>query len=137
MGALEKLHAIEVKRSENLAKIPGYHFASSLPFHSKIARSFASYPMTEERIQRLHSEIASFLPNRTDYILDTEAFQEVKSRLLSYSAPILRHHGGDSGSKGPVLRRTNDDAPETQTPSDLATSPPIHEVTSALVANPN
>lgn len=133
MAALEKLHAIEAKRSENLAKIPGYHFASSLPFHSKIARSFASYPMTEERIQRLHTEIASFLPNRSDYILDTEAFQEVKSRLLTYSAPILRHHGGDNDSKGPVLRRTTDSESETQAPADMASSPVLHEATDSFI----
>src|SRR5579859_5630240 len=32
VGALEKLHAIELQRQANLAKIPGYHLASRLPF---------------------------------------------------------------------------------------------------------
>jgi hypothetical protein len=92
--------------------------------------------MTEERIQRLHSEIATFLPNRSDYILDTEAFQEVKSRLLTYSAPILRHHAGDNDGKGPVLRRTTDSGSETPTPARLANSPVLREATDALVAQP-
>lgn len=105
--ALEKLHAMEVTRGSFFAKVPGYHLATHLPFHRKIARSFASYPLTEERISRLQSEISSFLPDRKDYILDTNEFQEVKSRLLAARTPVLhRHDPGDDGGKGPVLRRS-------------------------------
>lgn len=121
LGALEKLHAIELKRSEDFAKIPGYHLASKIPFHSKIARSFASYPLTEERIDRLHSELSSYLPTRKDYILDTDEFQEVKARLLAAQTPILRHHSGEEDNKGPVLRRTADsdsDLPNAPTSND-------------------
>jgi predicted Zn-dependent protease len=114
LDALEKLHAIEADRNAAMAKIPGYHLASHLPFKTKIARGFANYPLTEERISRLASEIAAFLPNRKDYILDTNDFQEVKSRLLASQAPLLRRHGSaDSDSKGPVLRR------DTQPSSDV------------------
>ena len=132
MAALEKLHAIELRRDANLAKIPGYHLASSIPFHSKIARGLANYPLTEERIQRLHAEIAHFLPNRKDYVLDTGEFQEVKSRLLAYQTPILRHHsGGDEDNKGPVLRRNTDNDVE---PEVLQTSAvPLREVTHSLL----
>ena len=121
LGALEKLHAIELKRSEDFAKIPGYHLASKIPFHSKIARSFASYPLTEERIDRLHSELSSYLPTRKDYILDTDEFQEVKARLLAAQTPILHHHSGVEDNKGPVLRRTADsdsDLPNAPTSND-------------------
>lgn len=121
LGALEKLHAIELKRSEDFAKIPGYHLASKIPFHSKIARSFASYPLTEERIDRLHSELSSYLPTRKDYILDTDEFQEVKARLLAAQTPILHHHSGEEDNKGPVLRRTADsdsDLPNAPTSND-------------------
>ena len=108
VGALEKLHAIELERQANLAKIPGYHLATKMPFHNKIARSFASYPLTEERIDRLHSEIPAFLPARKDYVLDTDEFQDVKAHLLAAQTPVLRHHSGDEDNKGPVLRRTAD-----------------------------
>ena len=108
VGALEKLHAIELERQANLAKIPGYHLATKMPFHNKIARGFASYPLTEERIDRLHSEIPAFLPARKDYILDTDEFQEVKAHLLAAQTPVLRHHAGEEDNKGPVLRRTAD-----------------------------
>jgi beta-barrel assembly-enhancing protease len=110
MAALEKLHAIEVKRNAMFAKIPGYHLATKVPFHGKIAKGFANYPMTEERISRLQTEIPTFLPNRKDYIVDTNEFQDVKSRLLAARSPVLHRHGSDGeAGKGPVLRRT----PET------------------------
>ncbi len=117
LDALEKLHAIEVQRSQELAKIPGYHLASKVPFHSSIAKGFANYPLTEERIGRLQAEIATFLPDRKDYVLDTNEFQEIKARLLSSQTPVLRHHAGgsDDDSNGPVLRR----APEVEETSDL------------------
>ncbi len=107
LDALEKLHAIEDHKKSEMAKIPGYHLAAKIPFHSKIAKSFANYPLTEERIGRLQSEIAQYLPNRKDYILDTHEFQEIKARLLASQLPTLRHHpkGDDEDSKGPVLRR--------------------------------
>jgi beta-barrel assembly-enhancing protease len=125
MAALEKLHAIEAERSAALAKIPGYHLASMIPFHSKIARGFANYPLVEERIQRLQSEISSYLPNRRDYIIDTDEFENVKSRLLAYATPVLRRHGAGDDNKGPVMRRTADSdsdldiKPEVDSPSKV------------------
>ena len=116
LDALEKLHALEVKKKADMSKIPGYHFASTLPFHSKIAKGFANYPLTEQRIERLQSEIVSFLPTRKDYIVDTNEFQEVKSHLLASQAPTLRHHAGDEDNKGPVLRRTTDDNMQDASP---------------------
>lgn len=113
--ALEKLHAMEVKRNAVFAKIPGYHFATHLPFHRKIAKGFASYPLTEERINRLQSEIARFLPDRKDYILDTNEFQEVRSRLLAARTPVLHRSGpGENDSKGPVLRRHPESGSDVQ-----------------------
>lgn len=127
LDALEKLHAIEVQRKEELAKIPGAHLASKIPFHSGIAKGFSNYPLTEERIGRLQSEISTFLPERSDYIIDTNEFQEVKARLLASQAPVLHHHAGgnDDDGKGPVLRRTpeveeTEETSETRTVQNLA-----------------
>jgi len=106
LSALEKLHAMEANRSAAFAKIPGYHLATHLPFHDKVARGFSSYPLTEDRVRRLQSEIATFLPERNDYILDTNEFQEIKAHLQSLQGPLqLRRHGQDEDPKGPVLRR--------------------------------
>lgn len=117
LSALEKLHAMEVDRSAAFAKIPGYHLAMKMPFHGKIARGFASYPLTEDRIRRLQSEIATFLPDRKEYIVDTNEFQDIKAHLLSLQGPIqLRRHGDDDNSRAPVLRR----APQEDTDSPTA-----------------
>lgn len=117
LSALEKLHAMEVDRSAAFAKIPGYHLASKMPFHQTIARGFASYPLTEERIRRLQSEIATFLPDRKQYIVDTNEFQDIKAHLLSLQGPIqLRRHQDDDNPRAPVLRRT----PQEDTDSPTA-----------------
>ncbi len=132
MGALEKLHVIELRRNEEIAKIPGYHTASKIPFHSQIVRSFSNYPLTEQRIQRLESEIPGYLPSRKQYILDSDEFQEVKSRLLAAQVPTLRRHpAGQDDIKGPVLRRASssdglpespDDQPDLPAPSRVMSS---------------
>jgi beta-barrel assembly-enhancing protease len=106
LSALEKLHALEASRAAMFAKIPGYHLASKLPFHKQVAHGFANYPQTEDRIRRLQSEIATFLPDRRDYIVDTNEFQDIKSRLLSLRGSLqLRRHSDDDDPRAPVLRR--------------------------------
>lgn len=124
LDALEKLHVIEIQRKEELSKVPGAHLASKIPFHSGIAKGLSNYPLTEERIERLQVEIAAFLPDRKDYIIDTNEFQEVKARLLASQTLVLRHHGGgsDDDSKGPVLRRAPE-APEVEETPDTRTVP--------------
>jgi len=121
LDALEKLHAMEVDRNAAYAKIPGYHMFTRLPFHGRISRSFASYPLTEERIQRLQSEISTFLPTRKDYVLDTDEFEQVKSILLASQTPVLRRHSGaDDDNKGPVLRRSAEYNPDVRALPGLA-----------------
>ena len=116
LSALEKLHAMEVTRSAMFAKIPGYHLAMKMPFHTKIARGFANYPLTEERISRLQSEIATFLPDRKEYIVDTNEFQDIKAHLLSLQGPVqLRRHGDDADPRAPVLRRAPQEDTDTAT----------------------
>ena len=126
LDALEKLHSLEEERHALYSKIPGYHAATKIPFHSKLARSFASYPLTEERIQRLQSEITAFLPTRSDYIIDTDEFQEIRSRVLAAQTPVLRHHDpNDEKTDGPVLRRTSD--------YDSAPTSPLRTSTDSMV----
>jgi predicted Zn-dependent protease len=110
LAALEKLHVIEARRAAAMAKIPGYHLVSRLPFHDKVAQGFSNYPLTEDRIRRLQAEMSTFLPDRKDYILDTNEFQEMKSRLLASQGLLqLRRSKGDDEHKGPVLRRAPED----------------------------
>ena len=124
LSALEKLHAMEASRSAAFSKIPGYHLASRMPFHNKIAKGFASYPMTEERISRLQSEIPEFLPDRKDYVVDTNEFQEVKTRLLQAAAPVLHRSGPDEDNrKVPVLRRIPESDPQPNSQVRLSAGP--------------
>ena len=134
LDALEKMHAIEVQRKSELAKVPGYHLGSKIPFHSKLAKGFANYPLTDERIQRLQSEMSTFLPAREDYIIDTNEFQEVRAHLLAAQTPVLRHHSGDEDNKGPVLRRSTDDNADPSTMPKLAEVPPDARIAATLSA---
>jgi predicted Zn-dependent protease len=99
--ALEKLHSTE---SQLLAK--ALPTAAKVPLRNQIARAFANYPPTEERIQKMQAAISMLLPSRDDYIVDTSQFQEVKAKLTWANRPILRRHpAGDGPTKGPVLHR--------------------------------
>jgi beta-barrel assembly-enhancing protease len=113
--ALEKLSGLE---KQHRPKAP----SAGKSLHDQIARAFASYPPTDERIQKVQSEIANFLPERNDYILDSSAFQQVKARLAD--RPVLRRHSsGDSVANGPVLRRPP--GLESESPNLATQSPAI------------
>src|SRR5205814_1247322 len=91
--------------------------------HSRLAKAFATHPMTEDRIHRAQHEIATMLPDREEYKVDTSEFEEIKARL----AGVLEQHRPDSGGTprlvkrdskekdnedpGPVLRRKQKDSP--------------------------
>jgi len=82
--------------------------SGSSSFPTQLARAFSSYPPIEDRIQKLQSEISSFLPPRGDYVLDTSEFQAVKAKVAERLI-LRRNHAGDGPSAGPVLRRTQSD----------------------------
>ncbi len=106
LEALEKLQSIENQRHARMAKVPIFNFLGKVPLHDQIAHAYANYPSTDERIQRVQTEISTLLPSRKNYILDTSEFQDVKARLALANRPILRRHrSGDSLINGPVLRR--------------------------------
>jgi len=94
--ALEKLHGKAIAPPT----------AAKASFRDQVARAFASYPPTEERIQKLQTAISTLLPNRNDYVVDTSEFQEVKDKVAWADRPILRRHrAGDGPTNGPVLHR--------------------------------
>jgi beta-barrel assembly-enhancing protease len=70
-----------------------------------IAKAFASHPQTPDRISASQKEIATILPAKTQYIVSTSEFDDVKSRLAMIEN---RHKVLDEkeGSK-PTLRRTS------------------------------
>ena len=67
----------------------------------------ANHPQTPDRIEKTQHEIATILPPREQYIVDTSEFQMVKKRL----ALIMKHRqlNDKENEQNPDLRRTVDD----------------------------
>jgi Zn-dependent protease with chaperone function len=106
LEALEKLQSKENQRRARMSTVPIFNLLNKVPLHDQIARAYANFPSTDERIQRLQKEISTLLPTKNDYILDTSEFEEVKAKLAWADRPILRRHRpGDVVANGPVLRR--------------------------------
>ncbi len=85
-------------------------------------KAFGSHPQTPERIEKTQQEIATILPPRDQYIVDTSEFQDVKARLAALEnrrklddrdlkRPTLRRasHSGDKGDDGPPVLKRRDD----------------------------
>jgi len=82
--------------------------------HSKIAKMFATHPMTADRITAAQTEIQKYLPGRDSYVVDTSDFEAMKARLFSLQGnqrltagkggnlPVLRKHTDDDASDSPV-----------------------------------
>ena len=70
-----------------------------------LARAFSTHPMTDDRIKSAQKEIADYFPNRSDYIVDTSEFQEVRERV----AEICNRRRIDNGKVNlPVLHKRGD-----------------------------
>jgi predicted Zn-dependent protease len=73
-----------------------------------IAKTFATHPQTPERVAKTEHEIATILPPREEYVVDTSEFHAVQERLkrlenrrpvkpaASPTQPSLRRVGADS-----------------------------------------
>jgi predicted Zn-dependent protease len=81
-----------------------------------LAKAFASHPQTPDRIEASQKEIATILPPRETYIVDTSEFDQVKARLASLEN---RHKIIDNkdGSK-PTLRRASNGSDDKNGTSD-------------------
>jgi predicted Zn-dependent protease len=70
-----------------------------------LAKAFASHPQTPDRIEKSQQEIATILPAKTQYIVSTSEFDEVKGRLAMIEN---RHKVIDTkDASKPTLRRTS------------------------------
>lgn len=68
-----------------------------------ISKTFSTHPQTPARVARTQREIATILPPRKEYVVDTSEFHQVQERLkrLENRRPV---QPGDR-SNGPTLRR--------------------------------
>ena len=104
---LEKLQKREAFMHSRMAKLPGFRVMDKLPMHQLLAKVFAGYPKTQERIRRVQDEIATLLPAKEEYITSTSEFDEVRAKLAWSQRPVLRRHAPGEGNQArPVLRRT-------------------------------
>ncbi len=85
----EKVQALEKKK-------PGF-----------VSKAFESHPPTPERMEHTQHEIATILPPRPQYVVDTSEFQDVKARLAALEN---RRKVDDGKEKGPSLRRASSSA---------------------------
>jgi predicted Zn-dependent protease len=87
----ERLHAKEKeKQKQNL-----------------VSKAFDTHPMTEERIRRAQEEISTLLPDKTEYVVDTGEFQDIKARVVENAHPVLHRRDPEEGTRagGNMLRR--------------------------------
>jgi hypothetical protein len=73
-----------------------------------VAKAFATHPATEDRIRRAQKEISSLLPDKAEYVVDTNEFQEVKARVanLTHKRPVLHRRGPAEHDVTPIIQTT-------------------------------
>jgi predicted Zn-dependent protease len=80
-----------------------------------LERLFSSHPIVSDRITKVNSLIARF-PDRSEYVINTSEFSQVKNRLISItnaSRSITgRGAAAESDSKRPTLKRRQPPAPD-------------------------
>jgi Peptidase family M48 len=84
--------------------------------HSRLAKAFATHPMTADRIEAAQEEIRKYLPDRPEYVVNTSEFDNVKARLMLLE---YGHRLGGSGGDGnrPVLLNRSASSSSTSDPS--------------------
>lgn len=81
-----------------------------------LSRAFASHPQTPDRIGKSQEEIASILPAKDTYVVDTSEFNEVKARLAVLENRRKINERKDVNK--PTLRRTNQSGDKGQNTDD-------------------
>jgi predicted Zn-dependent protease len=67
-----------------------------------IAQLFNTHPMTFDRIQKAQKNIRNTLPPREQYVLNTSAYEDVRSRLID---GVNTHKQAAPADKKPTLRK--------------------------------
>jgi beta-barrel assembly-enhancing protease len=76
-----------------------------------IPKIFSTHPPTPERIEAAQKEIATILPPRDEYIVDTSEFDSVKARLAGIErGEHVQESSKDKGGR-PTLRKRTDPNP--------------------------
>jgi beta-barrel assembly-enhancing protease len=67
-----------------------------------VAKLFRTHPLTLDRIEKTQKNIETLLPSRTEYVINTSEYENVRARL----GDLLQSHQSESDdAKRPTLRR--------------------------------
>jgi len=99
----------------------GYDPQSFISFFEKIeaqekkkpgtlAKAFSSHPMTPDRVTHAQQEMATVLPPRDEYVVNTSEFDQVKARLASIENKHKVQNDKTNADR-PTLRRSTADNP--------------------------
>ncbi len=112
---------------------PGYDPQAFISFFEKIqalekrkpglvAKAFSDHPQTPDRILHTQEEIARFLPAKSDYLVTTSEFDDIKARLARIENK--RRLTDSKGITRPSLRRVSADPndPNANSGDDSASS---------------
>ena len=75
-----------------------------------IAKAFSSHPMTPDRVAHAQQEMATVLPPRDEYVVNTSEFDQVKARLASIENKHKVQNDKNNADR-PTLRRSTADNP--------------------------
>jgi len=87
----------------------------------KLAVAFSTHPPTQDRIEKTEANIATILPSRDQYIINTSEFDSIKSKLIAMENR-KKPADGEKSNKPTLKRRTSgqteDSSDEPATPND-------------------
>jgi predicted Zn-dependent protease len=86
----------------------------------RLSKMFSTHPPTDDRIEKVQSEIASILPSRDQYAINTSEFDHIKGRLVEMEN-AKRPAAGDKTNRPTLKRRTSGDV-EDAPPDGSSTS---------------
>lgn len=95
-----------------------------------IPKVFADHPPTPDRIVSIQKEIATILPPRTQYIVDTSEFDSVKARLQMIEDNI-KLNDSKNPNKPTLRKRTDQNKGGSTNPNSTGTSDPNSQPTAS------
>jgi predicted Zn-dependent protease len=78
----------------------------------KLAVAFSTHPPTQDRIEKTQANIASVLPSRDQYIINTSEFDSIKGKLVAMENR-KKPADGDKSNKPTLKRRTSGQTEDT------------------------
>jgi len=72
----------------------------------KLAVAFSTHPPTQDRIEKTQANIASILPSREQYVINTSEFDSIKGKLVAMENR-KKPADGDKSNKPTLKRRTS------------------------------